>query len=164
MYSDNTSDFIANFDSQAEQDLGHILLKMGREQKIDGVMPHPKIAGVEGDFLIQVGEDIESDFFQTGQVVLLEYDGLKEDRRFSVESKLSRYGRLKRSGMEMRWLFEPTEKEVVSALQEKKNGYRVDKSLHCTNCGHDERIVVMSPDEDVPGYFHSQIQNCKKCK
>lgn len=164
MFSTSVNNFVGQFDSKSEEQIARNFVELVREQKLNGFLLHPKVAGVEADFLIKLGRDLKGDTLKNGQIVVVEYDGLKLSRKKDLGPKLQRYGRLNRSGLKTRWLFNTDKKKILSSIKKRQNKTPVTKRLLCSNCGESEKITVLSPKENPDPNIYDTISNCKECK
>lgn len=144
------------FDSEEEKEVARILIEMRRERYVSGILPHPKVAGVTADFLVQLGPETEN----SGEIVLLEYDGLGIDRPRGLETKRQRYRRLSREGLPARWLIDPSREAIKEALVNYSPPHFALRRDVC-ECGDVESHVVIAPEE-MPGEFSRDV-TCDSC-
>src|SRR5690554_4279788 len=75
------------YDSREEAEVARHLDALTLEHIIRGYLPHPIIARLQIDFLIQLGSASGAN----RHIVLVEYDGLGEERGRSLEPRLHRF-------------------------------------------------------------------------
>lgn len=146
-----------SFDSEEESRVAKILIEMRREQYLKGILPHPKVGGVTADFLIQLGPETENE----GQMVILEYDGLRADRPEGLAKKRQRYRRLSRHGIPARWLTEPTREAIEEMITDYSPPHFAIRKDVC-GCGKVEKHVVIAPDKTA-GEFERHV-TCVDCE
>lgn len=157
MFGTPVESVLGRLDSREERQVADALLGLHHEQYLQGVLVHPKVAGVTADFLVQLGPETN----ENGRVILLEYDGLGVDRPAGIEEKRDRYGRLSRMGMEARWLTSASEEAVKKVLTDYEAPRFVWRCDTCSACGRERRVLVIAPDHLGPEIERTDV--CAEC-
>lgn len=118
----------------------HHLLDLTHEGVLAGVLSHPKIAGTNGDFLVQFGPAGPAGYLH--HIVLIEYDGMGIYRPRSVEPKLQRHAEMEILGLHTRWLHDDSYAGVLAVLTNYTPPPLVTKRLVCA-CGNEHGSVVV---------------------
>lgn len=127
-------------DSKAEARVHGHLLDLTHEGVLAGVLCHPRIAGTDGDFIVQFGPKAPAGLLH--RLLLVEYDGMGIHRPRSVESKLARHAELEILGLHTRWLHDDSFAGVHAMLTDYTPPPLVTKRLVCP-CGREHGAVVV---------------------
>lgn len=144
MFGSPTDDFLGAFDSQAERRVARRLVELRREGVAKALAAHPKVAGVEADFWVQMGAATDRE----GEIVILEYDGLGVDRPQGLSAKRRRYGRLRQAGLSVRWMTDAS--SVKDTLTDYHPPNFVRRISVCPECGAERSDVVIGPPQAAP--------------
>jgi hypothetical protein len=157
MFGSSVDHIRGKFDSFEETKVAEILIKMRREKYLKGFLPHPKVAGVTADFLIQLGPESDNE----GELILVEYDGLGIDRPKGLSAKRRRYRNLSKHGFSARWLTEPTREAIEELILDYTHPRFAIRKDVCDDCGDVEGHLVIA-GEDSSGELIRRV-TCDSC-
>ena len=155
------------YDSRQEADVAAALDTLKTERVVSGYLPHAKIAGFDVDFLVQLGPEAGADTgtATAGRLVVLEYDGLGEERVRDLTLKVVKLGDLRDAGLELRWLTDPTIEGVRACLVNYRPPTFVLKTRICPECGTGDTVRVIARDRRNAGLDQLvQTRPCRPCK
>lgn len=158
MFGSSIDHIRGTFDSEEETRVAEMLIKMRREKYLGGMLPHPKVAGVTGDFLVQLGPQTDDD----GQLILLEYDGLGTDRPHGLGDKRQRYRKLSRHGLPARWLTSTSREAIKEVIIDYTPPHFAVRKDVCRECGSVETNLVIA-DKESAGEIMNTI-TCTSCE
>ena len=152
-------------DSAAEARVFRHLLDLQAEGVLAGLITHPKVAGMNGDFLVQFGPKGPPGMLH--EILLIEYDGMGIYRPRSVEPKLRRHAELEILGLRCRWLHLDTYAGLRDLLFHYNPPPLVTKRLVCP-CGREsDTLVVFARPSDLVRLAGSdefeQSASCAAC-